>query len=173
MQWLGKKEISAPLLPKVARVSLKTKAKKVKKSNHSITSFFPKKDAAADSGNDNDSEDDSEDFVDAEDDDGVDAEDDDGVDVEEDDDSKPAASNKVARVSLDSKSTDSNEDAGEYEHHVGVNSCAQTTSRTRQQTNFFAEYGKYGDSSDKGDSDGDDDEDADDDIIDLTMESED
>ena len=127
---------------------------------------------------DNDSEDNSKDDVDAE--------DDDGVDVEEDDDSKPAASNKVARVSIDSKSTDSNEDAGEYEQHVGVNSCAQTSSRTRQQTNFFAEYGKYGDSSDKGDSYDDDDEDADDDddedaddddddddIIDLTMESED
>jgi len=93
---------------------------------------------------------------------------------------------KVARVSLNSKSTDSDEDASEeYEQHGGVNSCARSSSRTRQQTNFFAEYGKYDgdddgdDDDDDGDNDGDeddgneDDDDDDDDIIDLTMESED
>jgi hypothetical protein len=94
---------------------------------------------------------------------------------------------KVARVSLNSKSTDSDEDASEeYEQHGGVNSCARSSSRTRQQTNFFAEYGKYDgdddgddDDDDDGDNDGDEDDgdeddgDDDDDIIDLTMESED
>ena len=84
----------------------------------------------------------------------------------------------------------------EYElHSGGVSSCAQSSSRTRQQTNFFADHGKNvnSDNSDKGDSndgeednldnatgdelnddgDGNDAMDDDDNIIDLTVESED
>ena len=80
-------------------------------------------------------------------------------DADDDNDADDAkdADNDDADNAKDSGDDDADDakDSGEYElHGGGVSSCAQSSSRTRQQTNFFAEYGKNvnSDSSEESDS---------------------
>jgi hypothetical protein len=118
-------------------------------------------------------------------------------DTDNDDDDNDADAKEEEHVG-DNSNDENGDDGGNDEHELhggGVSSCARSSSRTCQQTNFFADHGKNVNSnnSDKGDSndgeednldnatgdelnnDGDDNDamDDDDDIIDLTVESED